>query len=148
MKVIEPADATAKGPASRREQGRDILKSVIGDAYFAKREASTNRFNADLRRLSEEYCFGEIWARSGLEPKTRSLLCIAILVALNRGAELRLHINGAINNGATVDEVKEALLQAVIYCGLPAGVEGFRIAEETLRERGIDLGPAEGRAPD
>jgi 4-carboxymuconolactone decarboxylase len=124
---------------ARRQQGAEILRGVIGDQYFSKRALSTNSFNKDVRRLSEEYCFGEIWARPGLEQKTRSMLCISMLVALNRGAELRLHVNGAINNGCTIEEVKEVLLQAVIYCGLPAGVEGFRIAEETLRERGIDL---------
>ena len=107
-----------------RKTGRAIMRRVIGDAYFDKREASTNDFNADARRLSEEYCFGEIWSRPGLEPKTRSLLCITTMVALNRQHELRIHVGTAINNGATAGEIKEVLLQSIIYCGLPAGLEG------------------------
>jgi 4-carboxymuconolactone decarboxylase len=132
-----------QSPEARREVGLDIMRRVIGEQYFARRQGSTNAFNADLRRLSEEYCFGEVWARPGLERKFRSLLCIAMLVALNRGQELRLHVNGAINNGCTVDEIKEVLLQATIYCGLPSGVEGVRIAEEALRERGLKFGQVE-----
>jgi 4-carboxymuconolactone decarboxylase len=125
---------------SRRERGVDILRHVVGDELYEKRRNSTNGFNEDVRRLSEEYCFGEIWTRPGLAPKIRSLLCIGMLTALNRATELRIHINGAINNGCTVQEIKEVLLQSVIYCGLPAGVDAIRIAEEALRERGIDLG--------
>ena len=120
-----------------RERGREILRAVVGDEVFQKREKGHSAFNDDLRRLSEEYCFGTIWDRPGLSRKTRSLLCISMLTALNRPAELRLHIGGAINNGCTIEEIKEALLQSVIYCGLPAGVEGFRIAEEVLHERGL-----------
>lgn len=125
---------------ARREAGIEIMRNVIGEKYFVRRQESTNGFNADIRRLSEEYCFGEVWNRPGLDRNFRSLLCIAMLVALNRGNELRLHVNGAINNGCTVDEIKEVLLQATIYCGLPSGVEGVRIAEEALRERGFVLG--------
>jgi 4-carboxymuconolactone decarboxylase len=128
--------------AARRDAGIEILRHVIGEQYFAKRRDSTNGFNADIRRLSEEYCFGEVWSRPGLEPKFRSLLCIGMLVALNHGNELRLHVNGAINNGCTVEEIKEVLLQATIYCGLPSGVDGVRIAEDVLRERGLELGNA------
>ena len=129
---------------TRRENGVEILRHVIGQASFERRLESTNGFNQDVRRLSEEYCFGEIWSRPGLPAKLRSLLCIAMLTALNRQAELRIHIGGALNNGCSPDEVKEVLLQAVIYCGLPAGVEGFRLAEEVFRERGIEPGQASG----
>lgn len=120
---------------SRREAGRGLLKKIIGEDYFSKRDASTNEFNKDLRALSEEYCFGEIWQRPGLSPKTRSMICIAMLTAMGKSAELRLHVGGAITNGCTVDEIKEIILQSVIYCGLPAGVEANRVAEEVLRER-------------
>jgi len=123
--------------ADMRETGRSILREVIGQDYFDRRESSTNAFNADARRLSEEYCFGEIWSRPGLDRKTRSLLCVAMMVALNRQHELRIHLGTALTNGATADEVKEVLLQSVIYCGLPAGLEGFRVAEEVLAERGM-----------
>lgn len=122
---------------TRQQRGREILREVVGDQVFERREASKSAFNADLRQLSEEYCFGTIWDRPGLPRQTRSLLCLAMLTALNRPAELRLHVNGALNNGCSVDEIKETLLQSVIYCGLPAGVEGFRVAEEVLHERGL-----------
>lgn len=137
---VNRSEIGGQSPEARREVGLDIMRRVIGEQYFAKRQGSTNAFNADLRRLSEEYCFGEIWSRPGLEWKFRSLLCIAMLVALNRGQELRLHVNGAINNGCTIEEIKEVLLQATVYCGLPSGVEGVRIAEDALRERGLELG--------
>ena len=121
----------------KRDVGRQLLMKIIGKDYFERRDASTNSFNQDLRRLSEEYCFGEIWSRPGLPPATRSLLCIAMLAALGKAGELRLHVGGAISNGCTVDEIKEVLLQATIYCGLPTGVEATRIAEEVLKERGL-----------
>lgn len=120
-----------------RETGRTILQEVVGQDYFDKREASTNSFNAEARRLSEEYCFGEIWSRPGLERKTRSLLCVATMIALNRQHELRIHVGTALNNGASVEEIREVLLQSIIYCGLPAGLEGFRVAEEVLSARGL-----------
>jgi len=120
-----------------RETGRQVLKEVVGQEYFDKREASTNAFNEEARRLSEEYCFGEIWSRPGLERKTRSLLCVATMIALNRQHELRIHIGTALTNGATAEEIREVLLQSIIYCGLPAGLEGFRVAEEVLSSRGL-----------
>lgn len=121
-----------------KERGREIMAELIGQDYFDKSEASTNSFNADARRLSEEYCFGTIWDRPGLPRKTRSMLCLATLTALNRGTELRAHVNGALNNGCTVEEIKEVLLQQIIYCGLPAGLESIRIAEEVFTARGLD----------
>jgi 4-carboxymuconolactone decarboxylase len=121
-----------------RDRGRTILAEVIGQDYFDKREVSTNSFNADARRLSEEYCFGTIWDRPGLPRKTRSMLCLAMLTALNRGTELRAHVTGALNNGCTPDEIKEVLLQSIIYCGLPAGLESIRIAEEIFSARGME----------
>jgi 4-carboxymuconolactone decarboxylase len=120
-----------------RETGRSILKDVVGAEYFEKRDASTNWFNADARRLSEEYCFGEIWSRPGLDRKTRSLLCVAMMIALNRQTELRIHLGTAVTNGATSEEIKEVVLQSIIYCGLPAGLEGVRTAEEVLKDRGL-----------
>lgn len=120
-----------------RTRGRNILAEVIGQEYFDKRDASTNSFNADARKLSEEYCFGTIWDRPGLPRKTRSMLCLAMLTALNRNTELRAHVNGALNNGCTVEEIKEVLLQSIIYCGLPAGLESMRVAEEVFNARGL-----------
>ncbi len=123
--------------SDKRERGRQIMREVLGADYFNRREATTNDFNAPIRRFSEENCFGEIWSRPGLERKFRSMLCIAMLTALNRPHEIRIHINTAVNNGCTVEEIQEVLLQTVAYCGLPACIDSFRIAEDVLGERGL-----------
>lgn len=123
--------------ADKRETGRAIMREVLGEDYMKRRDASTNGFNAPLRRFSEENAFGEIWSRPGLPRKTRSLLCLAMLTALNRPHEIRIHVNSALNNGCTVEEIQEALYQTVAYCGLPACIDSFRVAEEVLKERGV-----------
>lgn len=122
---------------SQRETGRKILKEMLGDAYFEKREQSTNDFNRPLRKFSETYAFGDIWARPGLPKKVLSMLCMAMLTAMGKPAELRLHVNSAINNGCTLEEIQEVLYQTVAYCGIPATIEAFKVAEEVLRERGL-----------
>lgn len=119
----------------RRETGRGIMREVLGDDYFERREAGINDFNAPVRRYSEESCFGEIWSRPGLERKFRSMLCMAMLTALNRPHEIRIHVNSALNNGCSVEEIQEVLYQTVAYCGLPACIDSFRIAEDVLKER-------------
>ncbi|BBD98408.1 4-carboxymuconolactone decarboxylase [Sphingobium amiense] len=129
-------------PRFDRDEAMALLRHVVGEETFQRRQAGINGFNQEIRRLGEDYCFGEIWTRPGLPPKLRSIACIGMLIGLNRGAELRIHIGGALNNGCTVEEIKEVLLQSVIYCGLPACNDAFRIAEDVLRERGIDLGMA------
>lgn len=120
-----------------QETGRDVLRRVLGEQYFEKREAGRNAFNNDARELVETYCFGAIWGRPGLPAKTRSLLVLAMLTALGKGAELKMHVIGALNNGCSVDEIKEVLLQAMIYCGVPAGVEAIRAAEEVLSAQNL-----------
>ena len=122
---------------NQRENGRKLLKEMLGDAYFEKREQSTNDFNRPLRQFSETYAFGDIWSRPGLPKKVRSMLCMAMLTALGKPAELRLHVNSAINNGCTLEEIQEVLYQTVAYCGIPATIEAFKVAEEVLRERGL-----------
>ena len=117
-----------------RDLGLKNLEKILGRDYFARREAKENSFNSEFRALTEEYCFGAIWGRPGLDHRTRSLILLGILTALNKGPELRIHVRGAINNGCTVDEIKEVFLQSAVYCGIPAGVEGFRAAEEVLSE--------------
>ena len=123
--------------SERQEAGRQIMREVLNTEYFERREATTNHFNAPIRKFSEENCFGEIWARPGLERKTRSMLCLAMLTALNRPHEIRIHVNTALNNGCTIEEIQEVLYQTVAYCGLPACIDSFRIAEEVLKERGL-----------
>jgi len=90
-----------------------------------------------MQELVTQYCWGEVWNRPGLDRRTRSLLNLAMLAALNRPHELKLHVRGALNNGVTKDEVREALLQAAIYCGVPAAIDGFRVAREAFKEAGV-----------
>lgn len=116
--------------------GLENLKQILGDDYFAKRQQSTNSFNRDIRELSEDYAFGNVWARPGLPRKTRSMLVLAMLTAMGRNDELRMHTVGALNNGCSVDDIKEVLLQTAIYCGVPAAVEAFKHVEQALREVG------------
>ena len=120
----------------RRETGRRIMREVLGDAYVDRRGATTTPFNAPVRQLSEEMAFGTVWARPGLDRRTRSLLCLAMLTALNRPHELKLHLRGALNNGCTVEEIQEALLQTVVYGGFPACIDSVREAEAALAEMG------------
>ena len=117
--------------------GRRILSELMGPDYVEKKDKNRNAFNEAIQEYSEEVCFGRIWARDGIDRKTRSILNIAMLTALNRPAQLSHHIEGALTNGCTVDELKEILLQTAVYCGLPAAGEAFRVAEEVLRTRGL-----------
>ena len=114
--------------------GEQIMGELMGEDYLGRRAQQRNEFNGVLQDYSAEVCFGRTWARPGLDRKLRSVINIAMLVALNRPNQLRHHIEGALNNGCTVTEVQEILLQTAVYCGLPAAGEGFRIAEEVLRE--------------
>ena len=119
-----------------KAKGRAVLAFLLGDAYVQKRTASLNTFNRDLRDLSD-YCVGTVWSRPELEPKTRSLVCIAMLTALGKESQLRLHLRGALVNGCTMEEIREVILQSVVYCGFPAAGEASRIAEEVFDEKGI-----------
>jgi len=121
---------------AQQAKGRAILKEVLGPEYMARRDASTTDFNRPLREFSETYAFGDIWARPGLERKVRSMLCMAMLTALGKPEELRLHVNSAINNGCTTEEIQEVLYHTVAYCGIPATLEAFKVAEAVLKERG------------
>jgi 4-carboxymuconolactone decarboxylase len=130
----------------RFEQGLKVRSEVLGTDYVARSLDGADEFNRPLQQLITEYCWGEVWSRPGLSRQTRSLINIAMLSALNRPNELRIHLRGALNNGCTPAEIQEVLLQAAIYCGAPAGVEGFRIASEVLRERNPEAGaPAPGK---
>ena len=117
--------------------GERIMGELMGDDYLTRRAERRNAFNDVLQDYSAEVCFGRVWARPALDRKMRSVINIAMLVALNRPNQLLHHIEGALNNGCSVDEIKEILLQTAVYCGLPAASDGFRIAEEVLQERGL-----------
>lgn len=122
---------------SRRKIGLSILADVMGDEYVAARDRTHNRFNEPLRRYIDENCFGDTWARSSLDRKTRSLILISTLTALNRPAQVGAHVRSAINNGATIAEIQDVLHQATVYCGVVAASDSFRVAEEVLIAMGL-----------
>jgi 4-carboxymuconolactone decarboxylase len=116
----------------RYEAGMKMRRAVLGDAHVDASLAKRDDFSNDFQDLIIRYAWGEIWSRPGLPRTTRSLLTIAMLVALNRDEELRMHLRGALKNGVTQDEIREALLQSAIYCGVPAANSAFRIAQEVF----------------
>lgn len=118
-----------------RETGRQIIRELRGEAFLAEKDKKVNEFNAAIHDYADEVCFGRVWAREGIDRKQRSILNIAMLTALNRPNQLRSHLEGALNNGCTMEEIREILLQAAIYCGLPSAFDAFAVAEDVLRSR-------------
>ena len=118
------------------DKGLAIRRSVLGAEFVDNAFANADDFNRPLQELVTQYCWGEVWGRPGLDKKTRSLLNLAMLSALNRPHEIKLHVRGALANGVTRDEIKEVFLQVAIYCGVPAAVDSFRIAREAFKEAG------------
>jgi 4-carboxymuconolactone decarboxylase len=118
------------------DKGLAMRKAVLGEDYVNRSIASADDFNMPLQELVTSYCWGEVWTREALPPRTRSLINLAMLTALNRPHELKLHLRGAVNNGCTTDEIREVLLQTAIYCGVPAAIDAFRSAREVLTELG------------
>ena len=116
------------------DKGLEMRRAVLGAEYVDRSIANVDEFNKPFQKLVTEWCWGEVWTRPGLDKKTRSLLNLAMLTALNRPNEVRLHVRGAINNGVTKAEIQEVLLQTCIYCGVPAALESFRIASEVIKE--------------
>ena len=118
----------------RHESGMRLRRAVLGDAHVNRAEAAKTDFDADFQDLITRFAWGEIWARPGLSRHARSLLTIGLMVALNRGEELRLHLRAAANNGVTVEEIREVLLHCAIYCGVPAANAAFQAAKEILAQ--------------
>ncbi len=116
------------------DEGLKVRKEVLGDEYVESALKNVDDFNRPLQELVTEYCWGTIWTRDGLPRKTRSLINLAMLTALNRPHEVKAHLLGALNNGCTRDEIMETLLQATVYCGVPAGVDSFRTARALFAE--------------
>ncbi|HEY1825259.1 MAG TPA: carboxymuconolactone decarboxylase family protein [Acidimicrobiales bacterium] len=116
------------------DEGLRIRKEVLGTEHVERSLASVSDFSRPIQELVTEYCWGVVWSRDGLERKTRSLINIAMLTALNRGHELGVHVRGALNNGATPVEIQEVLLQTAVYVGAPAALESFRIADPIIQE--------------
>src|SRR5580658_2209615 len=114
--------------------GMEVRRAVLGDDHVDKAQANTNSFNEGFQDLITRYAWGEVWARPGLTRHSRSLITIALMVALNRGDELRMHIRAALGNGVSRDEIGEVLLQTAIYCGVPAANAAFHIAEEVFAQ--------------
>ena len=119
------------------EKGLKTRREVLGAEYVDASIRNADEFNRPMQELVTEYCWNEIWNRPGLDRRTRSFLNLAMITALNRPHELKLHVRGAINNGLTKDEIKEVFLQAAIYCGVPAAIDSFRSAKEVFKELGI-----------
>jgi 4-carboxymuconolactone decarboxylase len=118
----------------RFEKGLEVRRNVLCDKHVNKSLEKLNSFTEEFQDLVTRHAWGEIWTRPGLPRHTRSLVTLAMLIALNRGEEIRLHLRGAANNGVTRDEIKELFLQAAVYCGVPAANSAFRAAEDVFAE--------------
>jgi 4-carboxymuconolactone decarboxylase len=117
------------------EKGLKIRKEVLGEAYVQKSLDAADDFNREFQRLVTEYCWGAGWGRTALTRRDKSLLNLVMLGCLNRGREFKLHLKGALTNGCTREEIRDALIQLAIYAGIPAGVEAFRLAREVFDEQ-------------
>ena len=136
MEVEKLKSGKVEEVTEKYKSGMKVRREVLGDAYVDKATASIDDFNRDFQRLVTEYCWGEVWTRSVLTNKQRSLNNLCMIAALNRGAEFELHVRGALRNGCTPEEIRDSLIQVAIYAGVPAGVEAFRIARKVLVEEG------------
>jgi 4-carboxymuconolactone decarboxylase len=121
----------------RFEEGLQVRRAVLGSDYVDNAINNADDFSMDLQKLVTEYCWGEVWTRPGLSRKTRSMINLAMLTALNRPHEIKMHVKGALNNGLTKDEIKEIFLQTAIYVGVPAAVDSFRIAQEVFKSEEV-----------
>ena len=119
------------------EQGLKTRREVMGAEHVDAALQSADDFNRPMQELVTEYCWGEVWNRPGLDRRTRSLLNLALLTALNRPHELKLHVKGAIRNGVTHDEIREVFLHTAIYCGVPAAIDSFRNAREVFNDMSL-----------
>ena len=119
------------------KKGMEVRRAVMGDEYVDRSLAAATDFNKPMDALTTEWCWGEVWNRPGLDRKTRSIINLSMLTALNRQTELKAHVRGAVNNGLSANEIQEVFLQTAIYCGVPAAIDSFRIASEVLKELGL-----------
>ena len=118
-------------------RGVAVRKEIFGSEAVEKRMGALGEFGAPLQNMINAYAYGDIWSRPGLDRKTRSLIVIGMNAAINRAAEFKVHVNGALNNGCTPEEIREVCLMVALYAGIPAANDAHRIALETLKERGI-----------
>lgn len=127
---------TKKSTSKLFKDGLAVRRAVLGPEYVDGSLAKANGFTMAFQNITTEMCWGYAWTRDGLSRKTRSMLNLAMLTALNRPAEIKLHVKGALANGVTVEEIKEVLLHATVYCGIPAGLDAFKVANVVLEEEG------------
>ena len=125
-------------PDDRFEAGLEVRRAVLGAEHVDRSLERASDFSRPMQELVTEYCWGTVWTRPGLDRRTRSLINLGMLTALGSGHELEVHVRAALTNGATVAEIQETLLQAAIYCGVPAGLEAFRRADAVLSEAAQD----------
>ncbi|WP_395337414.1 carboxymuconolactone decarboxylase family protein [Novosphingobium sp. BL-8H] len=125
---------TDKPQDEKFERGLATRRAVLGNAYVDKALDGADDFNWPMQELTTKYCWDEIWNRPGLDRRSRSILNLGMIAALNRGHEFKAHIRGALNNGLTREEIREVLLQIAVYVGIPAGVDSFRLAREVIAE--------------
>lgn len=118
------------------ERGLQLRREVLGAEYVDESLKSANDFMMSFQHITTEWCWGYAWGRPTLDKKTRSMLNLAMLTALGKSAEIKLHVRGAVNNGLTADDIKEVLLHASVYCGIPAGLDAFKAANEVLKDMG------------
>jgi 4-carboxymuconolactone decarboxylase len=130
--------------SGRFELGRQIRTQVLGEEAVRRRLDEADAFNRDFQELVTEYCWGAGWGRKALSRRDRSLMNLGMLSALNRPEEFELHVGAALKNGVTPEELQDALIQVAIYCGIPAGVEAFRITSRVLKEQARAAGKADG----
>ncbi len=116
------------------DEGLKLRRQVLGAQYVERSMANADEFSRPIQELSTEYCWGHVWTRPGLALRDRSLINLAMLSALNRPHELKLHVKAALNNGVTREEIREVLLQVAVYCGIPAGIDSVRLAREAFAE--------------
>ena len=122
------------GDDGRYARGLAMRRAVLGDEHVDRSLREATDFSGLAQDFVTEFCWGDVWTRPGLDRRTRSLINLAMLTALNRKHEFRVHVRGAINNGCTTEEIRETLMQAIVYCGAPAGLEAFREAQAVLDE--------------
>jgi len=122
----------------RHRRGTKVRRAVLGAAHVARARRAASEFDAELQDLITRYAWGELWTRPGLPRKLRSLITLAMLVAMARPHEIAVHVRGAINNGVSKEELSELMLHSIIYCGIPKAVEGFRTAQGVLKDMGLE----------
>jgi 4-carboxymuconolactone decarboxylase len=130
------------------QAGIDARSRVLGPEFVTKAFSTADSFNREFQEMVTEYCWGGVWGRTALTDRQRSLNNLCILASLNRSHEFKLHFRGALRNGCTLEELRDTLIQVMVYAGVPAGVEAFRLAREVLDAEGVTPPPSDKAMPD